>query len=412
MRLWKRATGALKDKCSIWVAKLSPSGPCRNPDLETVIIKATSHDEQCMDYKNVQRVFQWLHTSPLYPKPLLCTLSLRMEKTRSWVVALKGLMLIHGVFCFDLPSVQKLGRLPFDLSHFSDGHINPRKAWAFNAFVRSYFAYLDQKSAFVRLEATKQNKRGNKEIEETVMEELQSLEKLQCLIDLLLQIKPRNQNMNAVLILEAMDCVIDEVLEVYGRFCKRVHQVFLRVLDIGGKEEAKVGLDVARKAESQGVKLALYFEFCRDIGALNVSECPEILRIDEKHILDLQRMMDGCVSKRKSLKGINYNDYINSMNNGVVANEDNNVIWVRDCSSIATISEMKQLDRKGLKTVITEQWEVFDDDLALDFKESTYICTSAPMAIATNNPFVDSFSLVPYIPVYNNHVVLPDLISF
>ncbi|XP_003528380.2 putative clathrin assembly protein At1g25240 [Glycine max] len=345
MRLWVKASGALKDTYSIWVAKLSPSGPCRNPDLEIAIIKATSHNEPCMDYKNVQRVFKWLRTSPLYLKPLLYTVSMRMEKTRSWVVALKGLMLTHGVFCFDYPAMKKMGRLPFDLSHFSDVHVNPNKAWLFNAFVRSYFAYLDQKSAFVRLEATKETKRGSKEKEEAVMEELQDLEKFLGLIDLLLQIKPSNPNMNVVLILEVMDCVMDEVLEVYDKFSMRVHRVVSRIIDMGGKEEARVGLDFVRKVELQGGKISMYFDFCRDIGVINVSECPEIVRIDEKDIHELISIRDGGVSEKKNLKFDNNNNY--NDNNTIVVYEGNN------SRAITTISDFK--------TVITDQWEVFDD---------------------------------------------------
>ncbi|ESW25165.1 hypothetical protein PHAVU_003G012900 [Phaseolus vulgaris] len=383
MTLWIKATGALKDRYSIWVAKLLPSGPCRNPDLEMVIIKATSHDEQCMDYKNVQRVFKWLRTSPLYLQPLLYTLSIRMEKTRSWVVALKGLMLIHGVFCFDLPAVQKMGRLPFDLSLFSDAYINPNRAWVYNAFVRAYFLYLDQKSAFVRVEATRESKSGGKEKEESVMEELQSLEKLLGLIDLLLQIKPRSPNMNVVLVLEAMDCVMDEVLEMYGKFSSRVHRAVSRVLDMGGIEEAKCGLDVVRKAELQGAKMTTYFNFCKDIGVLNVSDCPEIVRVDEKDIDELKRIREGRTMESDE----NDDDDDDDEKNG-------------DCRAIVTVPERNQV---GLKTVITNQWEVFDDDLIV------MDGASVPLATANNNPFLDySLSLVPYVPVSNS--VLPDLI--
>lgn len=380
MKLWKRATGALKDKYSIWVAKLSPYGPCRNPDLETIIIKATSHDEQCMDYKYVQRVFQWLRTSPLYLKPLLCAISMRMEKTRSWVVALKGLILIHGVFHFDTPMVQKMGRLPFDLSHFSDGHVNPEKGWVYNAFVRSYFAYLDQRSALLRLEAKRQLKNG-KQTEEILMEELRNLEKLQGLIDLLLHIKPRSGSMNVVLILEAMDCVMDEILEVYGKFCKEIHRVLLRVIDIGGKEEASVALEVVKKAESQGDKLCLYFEFCRDIGVFNMSECPKIVKVSEKDIHELQRIKNWVPNEK--------------------------AIVVRDCSATATVSAPEN----SLTTVITHQWEVFDDDIIVAAgKELAPAASYATNLIDTTNPFVEcNYSIVPYVPV--QHYDFPDLIS-
>jgi hypothetical protein len=375
MRLWRSASGVLKDRYSIWVAKLSPYGPCKNPDLETVIIKATSHDEYCMDYKNVQKVFQWLRVSPLYLKPLLCVLSKRMQKTRSWVVALKGLMLIHGIFCFDLPMVQRMGRLPFDLSHFSDGHVSSEKGWVLNGFVRSYFAYLDQRSANLRTETKKlQTKRGKESEEIPLTEELNNLEELQKLIDMLLQIKPKNElNMNIALILEAMDCIMDEILEVYGKFSKDVNRVLLRVCDIGGKEEANIGLDIIRKTQLQGEKIIFYFEFCKEIGVLNCSECPKIVRINEEEIEELKRIMKGG---------------------------DEKAIVVRDNS--------KKFEN-GLKTtVITDQWEVFLDDVIIEVEQK-----HAPNAILSildaNNPFVDeSYSIVPYNPVQNYD--LPDLI--
>ncbi|WJX16859.1 hypothetical protein P8452_06844 [Trifolium repens] len=375
MRLWRSASGVLKDRYSIWVAKLSPYGPCKNPDLETVIIKATSHDEHCMDYKNVQKVFQWLRVSPLYLKPLLCVLSKRMQKTRSWVVALKGLMLIHGIFCFDLPMVQRMGRLPFDLSHFSDGHVSSENGWVLNGFVRSYFAYLDQRSANLRTETKKlQTKKGKESEEIPLTEELKSLEELQKLIDMLLQIKPKNElNMNIGLILEAMDCIMDEILEVYGKFSKEVNRVLLRVCDIGGKEEANIGLDIIRKTQLQGEKLIFYFEFCKEIGVLNNSECPKIVRINEEEIEELKRIMKGG---------------------------DEKAIVIRDNS--------KKFEN-GLKTtVITDQWEVFLDDVIIEVEQK-----HAPNAILSildaNNPFVDeSYSIVPYNPVQNYD--LPDLI--
>lgn len=78
MRVLKKATGVIKDKNSIWVAKFSRKGSWRNADLETIVIKATSHDENRIDCKNVQRVFKWLKVSPLYLKPIVWALSMRM----------------------------------------------------------------------------------------------------------------------------------------------------------------------------------------------------------------------------------------------------------------------------------------------------------------------------------------------
>jgi hypothetical protein len=234
---------------------------------------------------------------------------------------------------------------------------------------------LDQRSANLRTETKKlQTKKGKESEEIPLTEELKSLEELQKLIDMLLQIKPKNElNMNIGLILEAMDCIMDEILEVYGKFSKEVNRVLLRVCDIGGKEEANIGLDIIRKTQLQGEKLIFYFEFCKEIGVLNNSECPKIVRINEEEIEELKRIMKGG---------------------------DEKAIVIRDNS--------KKFEN-GLKTtVITDQWEVFLDDVIVEVEQK-----HAPNAILSildaNNPFVDeSYSIVPYNPVQNYD--LPDLI--
>jgi hypothetical protein len=166
---------------------------------------------------------------------------------------------------------------------------------------------------------------------------------------------------------------MDEILEVYGKFSKDVNRVLLRVCDIGGKEEANIGLDIIRKTQLQGEKIIVYFEFCKEIGVLNCSECPKIVRINEEEIEELKRIMKGG---------------------------DEKAIVVRDNS--------KKFEN-GLKTtVITDQWEVFLDDVIIEVEQK-----HAPNAILSildaNNPFVDeSYSIVPYNPVQNYD--LPDLI--
>ncbi|KAL2343561.1 hypothetical protein Fmac_004846 [Flemingia macrophylla] len=388
----------MKDKNSIWVAKFSRKGPFHNPDLETVIIKATSHDDHRIDTKNVKRVFQWLRASPLYLKPVIWALSMRMQKTRSWVVALKGLMLIHGIFCCDIPVVRCMGRLPFDLSNFSDCHLSPAKSWTFSAFVRGYFAYLDQRSAFVSSEVKVKQTNGKLVVvEETLMEELEKLQKLQGLIDMLIQIRPRNESMNVGLILEAMDCVIVEVFGVYSKFCNRVAKVLLRIYEVGGRVEASIGLKILQKASIQGEELSLFFDFCKDIGVLNASQCPKIEQISKEDIQDLERIISGASTNK---------------GNNVVANNEDKAIVLRDCSSaLADYSHQKKPENNGLMmTVITHQWEVFDDDVIAGAKMRCVSNGSKAIGIATN-PFVESCSyIVPYIPAHAQ--VLPDLISF
>ncbi|KAL4196366.1 hypothetical protein AMTRI_Chr04g182870 [Amborella trichopoda] len=102
MMILKRAADAMEDKQSVTVNRRLGF---THLDLEAAIIKATSHDSSSLNYKH-SRVFTWTQTSPssLSLSPLL-SISKRLHKTRSWVVALKGLLLIHDIFCSKSPQL-------------------------------------------------------------------------------------------------------------------------------------------------------------------------------------------------------------------------------------------------------------------------------------------------------------------
>ncbi|KAB2620113.1 clathrin assembly protein [Pyrus ussuriensis x Pyrus communis] len=410
MKLWKKAAGLIKDRNSIWVATISRRTSFRNPDLEAIIIKATSHDEATVDYKNFHRVYQWVRTSPLYLKPLLYALSTRMEKTHSWVVALKGLMLMHGIFCCKILSVQKIGRLPFDLSNFCDKHSKPSKTWAYDAFVRAYFTYLDQRSAFLStLE------------EPPLLEELGRLQKWQSLLDMLLEIKPEaisphrtnnhTYNNKVYLISEAMICLLTEIFDVYSRVCKAIAGALLRIYAAPGKQEAQMALGVVQKAGVQGEELSLYLEYCMDMGILSAADCPKVEQIPEEDIRDLERIINQA-SKRKE-------SFVECDRMAAAQMEEDKAIVPM------------QKPTKKSKTIITDKWEVFEEDLISwvsadtsgfsDVSGYSYNTTSSS-AIGVGgqgqyrNPFAPSSkNIIPYhhpVPTAYNHQVLPDLISF
>uniref|UniRef100_A0A5B7BUE4 ENTH domain-containing protein n=1 Tax=Davidia involucrata TaxID=16924 RepID=A0A5B7BUE4_DAVIN len=380
MKLWRRASGALKDRNSIWLASLSLRTTLRNPNIESAVIKATSHDESYVDYRNAQRVFAWIRMSPTYLKPFVWALCMRMDKTRSWVVALKGLMLMHGVFCCRVPAVQRIGRLPFDLSNFKDGHMNPVKAWGYNAFVRAYYAFLDQKSEFIFMDF--QESKGRLLIKEEqqqpiMLQELERLQKLQSLLDMLFQIKPQAECMNMGLILEAIDCVIIEIYDIYSRICNAISRVLVMIYS-AGKVEAIMALRVLQKAIVQGEELSFYFEFSRDIGVLNASECPKVQKIPQEDIRELERIING-VSQKPNMN-----------------HEDN------DSTS-------------GLRTIITNNWEVFDDDLIRvnnNIGEETTSSSDIGKNTVSENPFAASNFTFPALQVDGNNGGIPDLISF
>ncbi|XP_031260185.1 putative clathrin assembly protein At1g25240 [Pistacia vera] len=385
MSLWKRAAGLLKDRNSIWAASFCRKSSYRNPDLEAAIIKATSHDELHVDYRNAQRVFVRLRNSPLSVKPLVWALSKRMEKTKSWVVALKGLILMHGVFCCKIPAVQRIGRLPFDLSSFSDGHSRTSNSWGFNNFIRAYYAFLDQRSAFFYEQS--------KPSEEPMMQELNKLQSLQDLLDLLLQIKPLGKNMRVTLILEAMDCVVIEIYDVYSRICNGIARVLMRIYS-AGQGEVALALKVLLKATEQGDELSLYFEFCRDFGILNTLELPKVTQVPEEDIRVLERLINGVPENND--KG----DLKKKEDSEMADLDDDDVeekaMVMKENESCVDNQEQK------LRTIITDEWEVFDEDLKVNEEEN--------VAERSSNPFIDSPNVLPFVPEHKHD--LPDLIGF
>ncbi|KAL4575620.1 hypothetical protein LXL04_022470 [Taraxacum kok-saghyz] len=306
--MWKKASEAFKDFSSLCVVNLAPRSSLRNPDIEAAVIKATSHNDSHIDYHSAQRIFAWIRVSSHYVRPVMSALSTRMEKTRSWTVALKGLMLLHGVFSCKVPAVQRIGRLPFDLSKFRDRNPNCSHQ---EAFIRAYYKFLDKKSSFLfnhsqeRKNQERTRTRRGKHSKETkprqssMMQDLVWLENLQELLDILLKIRPQKEKMMNVLISEAMNCIIIEIFDIYIRICNGIAGVLVRIYS-AAKSEAERALLVLRTAAVQGEELSRYVQFCNDCGVLKASECPKIVHIRDEDIRALEQVINSDAFQKKT----------------------------------------------------------------------------------------------------------------
>ncbi|GMJ04520.1 hypothetical protein like AT1G25240 [Hibiscus trionum] len=333
MSIWKRGAAAIKDKKSLAVAYLSTRRSHGDLDFEAAVIKATNHDEHNVGKRNARLVFCWIRASPDNMYPFVRALSKRMEKTRSWVVAIKGLMLMHDLGHCKLPAVKKMGRLPFDLSSFTDGHSRLSKTWGFNAFIRQYFAFLDQRGVIWRDEENK-----TAEDSPLMVQQLSKLRKWQFLLGMLLEIRPRADNMKVPLILEAMDCVVIEIFDVHSRICSEIAKVLLEVHSVVGKLEASKALEILRMATMQDEELSRYFEFCKEYGVLKANEFIAVTGIPEEDVKQLERIVNGASDKT-------YKDQM-----ALVVREENNVI----------VEHGETME--SLKTRITDKWEVFHEN--------------------------------------------------
>jgi hypothetical protein len=348
---WRRAAAAVKDRRSLYltrVAALRPaSGALQCPELEAAVIRATSHDDRSVDYGSAARVFALARASPSTAlQPLMWALARRAGRTRCWAVALKALMLAHGLLLrSDLaPRAARLGRVPFDLADFRDRSTPPATSWAFSAFVRAYFRFLDTRSLFAAQEMLLGGEAAAADEDEDAR--LDRVTKLQHLLDLLTQVRPYGDGMEEQgLILEAMDCVVIEIFEVYSEICTGIARFLVGVLGSAptpprprsGETAADArrrrgtqGMRVLRKASQQSAHLSSYLELCRGLGVLNAAEFPAVERVPDDDIRDLEKLVMSHVVE------------------GGGKEEDKN--------------GKKMVVVPSKTVVVTKEWVVFDDD--------------------------------------------------
>ncbi|CAH9134371.1 unnamed protein product [Cuscuta epithymum] len=423
MRLWKLAFGALKDQNSILLASLARRTALRRPEIEAAVIKATTHDEYPIEQLYVDRVCDWIRLSPVaHLRIVVWAIATRLEKTRSWVVALKGLMLMHRILRLHVSSADGTGRFPFDLSGFTDGHSSPERMWAQNAFIRSYFAFLDQKSSTDKdarpcgargahgglIRASESNyspspvSTASSSRETTskkthlslhlssfsISEDLAALESQQRLLDALLQVMPLSSELAALpLVVTAMEMVVFEVYDVYRRICSGVGKVLLRIYT-AEKAEAMVALRVVKRATLQDGDLVAFFEHCTGLGLIHNLQCPKVNEIPEGDIQELEDIINGTASS-------NFSPSSNSSQN----NSNTRRLAIMEASQGQRREEREEpaVEAKGgLQTVIiTDRWETFDDKPILE---------PTPPSITTAHGCANSN--------FCDKQELPDLISF
>ncbi|KAM0837253.1 hypothetical protein ACQ4PT_061783 [Festuca glaucescens] len=352
---WRRAAAAVKDRRSLYLTRVVALRPCTGPvtrsaELEAAVIRATSHDERAVDYRGAARVFALARASPPDMQPLMFALARRAGRTQCWAVALKALMLAHGLLLrSDLaPRAAPLGRVPFDLADFRDRSATSSNSSGFSAFVRAYFRFLDIRSLFAAQEIDATNDDDAR---------LDRVSKRQHLLELLMQIRPYGDDMEENLVLEAMDCVVIEIFEVYSQVCTGIARFLVSVLgsapttprpragetlEVARRRRGVHGMRVLRKAAEQSAQLSSYFELCRSLGVLNAAEFPAVERVPDDDIRDLEKLiMAHAEETTKLVEDDNEAKALVAMDNN-----EGKALVAMEKASVA---------------VATREWVVFDD---------------------------------------------------
>lgn len=345
----RKAIGAVKDQTSISIAKIAGNIA---PDLEVLVVKATTHDEDPTEEKYIREIINLTSYSRGYVTASVMTISKRLSKTRDWIVALKSLMLVHRVMVDGHPSFEeeivygtRRGMRVLNMSDFRDeAHSN---SWDYSSFVRFYAVYLDEKVESVVYEkkskgvderereredrdrsdrfkdefdnngmmmgrrsrsygdVSESESVGKEKRRETPMREmppvkvLGKLNQLLRMLDRILACRPTGVAKSNRLVLVALYQVVRESFGVYVEICEA-----LRVL-LDGFTEMEYAVcvkafDAYVSAAKMIDELVGFYGWCKDMGIARSSEYPEVQRITEKLLGTLGGFLREMTSKPKS----------------------------------------------------------------------------------------------------------------
>lgn len=339
----RKAIGAVKDQTSISIAKVAGTVA---PDLEVLVVKATSHDEEPADEKYVREILYLMQHSKGYVNAFVFAISKRLSKTRDWIVALKALMLVHRMMVDGGPFIgeeimyaSRRGTRVLNMSGFRDeAHSN---SWDHSSFVRAYASYLDEKLEFMVYERKLSGVDGRKnedgygfgefrdepaygmngkstsygDLNESVVREqrkekipvremkpervLERLNELLRLLDRFLACKPTGMAKNSRTVLVALYPVVRESFRLYGDICEVLGVLLDRFLEMEYVDCVKA-FDAYVNSAKMIDQLAAYYGWCKDIGVARSSEYPEVQKISDKLLGTLEGFVREKANRPKS----------------------------------------------------------------------------------------------------------------
>ncbi|KAI3424562.1 ENTH domain-containing protein [Psidium guajava] len=322
----RKAIGAVKDQTSIGIAKVSNNMAVQ---LEILVVKTTSHDEDPADERHVREILAFTAHSKGYLDTCLALIARRLSRTRDWMVALKCLLLIHRVVVDGHPSFEveivyasSRGMRLLNMAHFRDeAHSN---SGDHSAFVRFYAMYLEEKVEFSvfdkrqeggvvgaegkyeerhELEFGRTYSPARKEIvsiKEMRPERVLARLNLQLrILDRVLGCRPAGAARTSRLVLLALYQVLRESFALYGeiREALEVLQDRFALMEYGDCLKA---FDTYVGAAKLIDELIGNYNWCRDAGIARMSEFREVERVTEEVLRNLEGQLKEMNHNRPS----------------------------------------------------------------------------------------------------------------
>ncbi|XP_057416473.1 putative clathrin assembly protein At2g25430 [Lotus japonicus] len=321
----RKAIGVVKDQTSISIAKVAGN---LAPDLEVLVVKATSHEEVPADDKYLREILSLTSSSRGYINACLVTISKRLGKTRDWIVAVKTLMLVHRllvdghpVFEEEIVHSTRRGIRILNMSDFRDeAHSS---SWDHAGFVRVYALYLDEKVEFVAYQRKLRGGGGGGSGGESVNEEsvgrdqiqksevvtpvremgaervLDRLKHLLRILDRVLGCKPNGAARNSRLVQVALYQVVRDSVKLYVEICDVLGVLMDRFTEMEYVHCVKA-FDSYVDAAKLMDELVNFYGWCKEMGIARSSEYPEVQRISDKLLGALEGLLKEMGNRRQN----------------------------------------------------------------------------------------------------------------
>ncbi|WOG91291.1 hypothetical protein DCAR_0310539 [Daucus carota subsp. sativus] len=365
----RKAIGAVKDQTSIGIAKVVGNVA---PDLEVLIVKATSHDDEPADDKYIREILNLTSHSKGYVDACVFAISKRLSKTHDWIVAIKALMLVQKLlvdgtplFGEEMMHASRKGTRVLNMSGFRDeAHAY---SWDHAGFVKSYALYLDQKIEFsvydrrmsglddkyseFRVEyghGGNNRPRAYGDLDEPVVRGVrekgtplremktekvsQRLNQLLRLLDRFLACRPNGAAKDSKIILVAVYSLVKESFKLYADLCEVLHILLDRYSDME-YEGCLKSFDTYVGAAKMIDELVGFYSWCKDTGIARSTEYPELQEISDK----LMEKLEGFLRER-AIRG-NSREKPMEVNTSVIQKEK-----LPDFSEIKALPPLKDYD--------------------------------------------------------------------